>query len=327
MSQLPEPSRGKFLAYIRTRLSWDVGCKKDQSSIFPKWDSLVSELPLVTEFLVRNGGKEDFFSTLEAEEINIIPGHVLMLMQLEEMIALNYTVFTEPEYRRLAKAVRNFGSNKNVFARKFISDRSGNTVKITFKGLGDINVLRLNQEITGACNALIEQCRKAEYLFLKNSLLENVNIEVNQDKVKVEGFLKRFGFRPLLSAALDEADKLYQDQSTAFDLKSCMGHLRSFLENLLDESMPPIFARFGGTPPKNWGGNLAYLHQNGVFSKTEEQFAAHFYTLMSDEGVHPLVAEKEYARLARNIVIEFALLFLTKLDKLGLIPAKVTSTA
>jgi len=41
------------------------------------------------------------------------------------------------------------------------------------------------------------------------------------------------------------------------------------------------------------------------------------YTLLSDEGVHPIIAEKEYARLARNVVIEYALLFLRKLEKQG----------
>jgi hypothetical protein len=55
-----------------------------------------------------------------------------------------------------------------------------------------------------------------------------------------------------------------------------------------------------------------------VLSKTEEQFAASLYKLISNEGVHPTIAEREYARLARNVVIEYALLFLRKMDKLGL---------
>jgi len=39
---------------------------------------------------------------------------------------------------------------------------------------------------------------------------------------------------------------------------------------------------------------------------------------MSDTGVHPLIAEREYARLMRNMSIEYGLLLLTKLNKLGL---------
>jgi len=60
------------------------------------------------------------------------------------------------------------------------------------------------------------------------------------------------------------------------------------------------------------------LRKSRVLSKTEEQLAASLYTLISDAAIHPLIAEREYARLSRNMVIEYALLFLRKLDKLGL---------
>jgi len=38
---------------------------------------------------------------------------------------------------------------------------------------------------------------------------------------------------------------------------------------------------------------------------------------MSDTSVHPLIAESEYARLMRNMSIEYGLLLLTKLEKNG----------
>jgi len=322
MSQISESDRAKFLAYIRVRLNWGAGCREDRSSIFPKWDGLISELPLAVEFLARSGGKEELFAALEEKDISVIPGHVLLLMQIEDLIALNYTVFTESEYMRLDSVVRRFRITADAFLRKFDRKGPGNTTRVTgylhYKGVGDVSALRLQREITEACNGISEECRKARYLFLKGALTKGVNVEVNQDKDKVEGYLRRFGFAPLLASSLNEADRLYQDDATAFDLKSCVGHLRSFLEILQSEAMPGVHAKYGGALPKTWGSGLAYLSQNGVLSKTEEQFAAHFYTLISDEGVHPLIAEKEYARLARNMVIEYALLFLTKLDKLGL---------
>jgi len=81
--------------------------------------------------------------------------------------------------------------------------------------------------------------------------------------------------------------------------------------------MPAIQSKCGGVLPTGWGGGLAYLAQNSVLSKAEEQFAVGLFKLMSDEGVHPLIAEREYARLARNMVIEYALLFLKKVGKFG----------
>jgi hypothetical protein len=63
---------------------------------------------------------------------------------------------------------------------------------------------------------------------------------------------------------------------------------------------------------------LTYLRVNDFLSKQEEQFVAGLYVVISDEGIHPLIAKKEYARLARNVVIEYALLFLRKLEQLAL---------
>ena len=39
---------------------------------------------------------------------------------------------------------------------------------------------------------------------------------------------------------------------------------------------------------------------------------------MSDESVHPLAATREHARLLRNVVIEYGVMFLSLLDKKGI---------
>jgi len=97
-----------------------------------------------------------------------------------------------------------------------------------------------------------------------------------------------------------------------------MGHLRSFLEQLHLEACTLAHKKFGGDPPSKWGQAHQYLRKHDVLTVKEQQFAIHFYALMSDTSVHPLVAEREYARLMRNMSIEYGLLLLTKLDKLGL---------
>jgi hypothetical protein len=72
--------------------------------------------------------------------------------------------------------------------------------------------------------------------------------------------------------------------------------------------------------PASWGKAIAYLVKEGVITKSEEEFVTSLYRLVSDTGVHPLVAEREYARLMRNMSIEYGLLFLARLDKWLAIP-------
>jgi hypothetical protein len=62
-----------------------------------------SELPVIAEFLVRKGSKPEFFQALR--EANVSPGLSLMLMELEDMIAFNFTVFTDEEYGELGRSV------------------------------------------------------------------------------------------------------------------------------------------------------------------------------------------------------------------------------
>ena len=66
------------------------------------------------------------------------------------------------------------------------------------------------------------------------------------------------------------------------------------------------------------GRGVGVSSRSQVLSVKEQQFVPQFYALVSDTSVHPLVAEREYARLVRNMSIEYGLLLLTKLDKLGL---------
>jgi len=68
-----------------------------------QWQRCSSELPLVAEFLVRRGDKQSFILALSKAASS--PGLTLLLVQIEEMIALNFTLFTDEEYTQLPTAI------------------------------------------------------------------------------------------------------------------------------------------------------------------------------------------------------------------------------
>ena len=90
------------------------------------------------------------------------------------------------------------------------------------------------------------------------------------------------------------------------------------MEGLHEQACQPIAAKAGTAAPKKWGKSTEMLRGNALLTVQEEQFATALYALISDEGVHPLFAEREYARLLRNMAIEYGLMFLTKLEKAGI---------
>jgi hypothetical protein len=233
------------------------------------------------------------------------------------MIALNFTLFTEEEYTQISRAMPNL-----QIATEKLNDKPkpANTIESNTR-------FYLVREVPELCKSISEECRKAKYLLTKGSLLPGMNLEINQDKRQVQTFLEKLGFPQLLIESLDEAEKLYRTAATPFELKSCLGHLRSFVEQLHIQACIGVRNKFGGTLPSKWGEALKYLLDQQVLTKQEWQFFASLYTLVSDTAVHPLVAEREYARLMRNMSIECGLLLLSKLDKLGVsLAAKPTAS-
>jgi hypothetical protein len=101
-------------------------------------------------------------------------------------------------------------------------------------------------------------------------------------------------------------------------LKSCLGHIRSFYEHLNVDTGQAIAKDLGVTVVDDWNSTLTFLSNKSFLSPQQEKFARGLYTLLSDEGVHALIAEREFARLLRNVVIEYGLMFLTMLAKKGI---------
>lgn len=268
-----------------------------------QWRSCRSELPLIAEFLVRQKQTDALLTALKKAPIR--PALTLLLMQIEEMIALDFTLFSDSEYEVLSNTVKSF---QPAIAALNDRIRTADTIESNTR-------FHLVKELPPLCASIVEMSRKAIFLRMKSDRSSEANVELQTDRAQVGEILHHLAFSRLLIASLEQAEKSYREASSTFEYKECMAHLRSFLENLHKEACVLVHSKRGGTLPSTWGKAVAYLVQEGVLTKTEEAFVTSLYTLLSDTGVHPLVAEREYARLVRNMNIEYGLLFLTRLEK------------
>jgi hypothetical protein len=304
LDQVRQQERTWLFGSLRSRISDPRAYRHKSGAVLGagSWLRCTSELPLIAEFLVRRGDKH-FVSSMGGAAVG--PGLSLLLIQLEQMIAFNFTLFTEEEYIWIPTALDGI---KIAIGELQKRPKPQSTIESN-------TVYHVVREVPDLCDRVAEACRKARFFYVKDSLLPEMNLEVNEDKNRVRTFLEKLGFPRLLIESLDEAEKLYRTAATPFELKSSMGHLRSFLERLHLEACVAAQKRFGGCLPSKWGEALKYLRDHDLLTLKEEQFAAQFFALLSDTGVHPLVAEREYARLMRNMSIEYGLLLLTKVDK------------
>jgi hypothetical protein len=237
-----------------------------------------------------------------------------MMIQLEETLALNWDLFSDDQLKRVPWWLAPLRKTADRQTHKARGPKGGpmmaNPHYITGHE-GEAN------QIVRSIDGISKECEQARFWYLKGALQRTVNLEVESDKAKVEGFLSTLGFSNDMTNALNAAENDYRSTTSPFELKSCLGHMRSFLEHLHREAAKSVAAATGKTVVDRWGDATVFLRQQGYFTQQHEAFITALYTLISDTSVHPLGVERQYARLLRNVVIEYGLMFLTVLTERG----------
>jgi hypothetical protein len=273
---------------------------------FPAYLSRMSELPLLAEFVIRVGYYGALVDAINALKTSTL-GIAIMFVELEDLVALNFTVFSDAELAAMGSALKQFRDTCFDIAKLYMGQ--GEPPEKREMGM-------ISREILKSLAGLGEECLQARHSYLRDRLLhEKPNLEVESDKKTVESFLAKLGFSTDMIGSLNAAETEHKNGSTTFELKSSLGHIRSFLEHLHRESAKAIAAVAGVTVTDKWGEATLFLRQKNLISKQHETFVTALYTLISDNSVHPLGADREYARLLRNVVIEYGVMFLTVLDK------------
>jgi len=311
-NQLQEVEKDQFISAVLNRVPNEAASTRQKVPRFPCYQHQMSELPLVAEFCVRTGRAKELFAAIGSVNKPTI-GLVLLLWQLEEIIALNFNLLSDQELVTVPASLRPVVNMCEKLAAGITGKRLQNSRSYS----------QTLQEIDAQAKAIIEsikgireECRKAQYFYLKGALLQQTpNLEIESDKAKVESILTKLGFSEVMVGALNAAESDYKSTSSPFELKNCLGHLRSFLEHLHREAAKSIAAVAKETITDAWGPAILYLRQKTYMTKQHETFVASLYTLISDESVHAMGTEQEYARLLRNVVIEYGVMFLTVLDK------------
>ena len=312
-SLVAEDDRHTFIQSLLHNVRNPMPSTEYKYSVFPSFQGRISGLALLAEFCIRTGHLDELLSATAEAKVPTI-SLAIMLRELEDILALNFNLFSPSELEALPGRLATL---KDVADKQTHSARGARGGIMTPNPHYKPGREKEANEIVAAINGIAEECRKAGYFYLKGALQELPNLEIEKDKLKVEGFLTKLGFSADMARTLDAAESDYKATATVFELKNCLGHLRSFLEHLHRDATKSISQKAGDTVTDRWGEATSYLRQQGYFTKQHEEFVAKLYTLLSDESVHPLTADREYARLLRNVTIEYGVMFLTVLDKKG----------
>ncbi len=311
--QIHTDERPQFIGSILTLVRTGTTTNKVVSGArFPHFLNKTSCLPLVLEFCIRTNNGPVFFEFLQPMK-HVHTGVAIMLMQLEETIALNYDHFSQVELEKIPEMLENLHRVAESLTLKTIEAAGKQVPNPRYR----VSLHKLGNAIVNSIYGIAEECRKAVYYYIRDELQKRPNLEVESDKKTVEDYLTRLGFGPDLVGALNAAENEYKSATNQFELKNSLNHLRSFLEHLHRQAAQSIAAAAGELAGDKWGAATIYLRQKGLYTQQHEDFATSVYRLVSDKGIHPLGAPPEYARLLRNVVIEYGVMFLSVLDQRG----------
>ena len=163
---------------------------------FPNWGFQTSSLSLLIEFAVRTGYLAEL---LEATKLITMPspGLVMMLMELAEMIALNFTLFSE---NQMADLPNDLSHMFEIAERQTYTARGNRTGPMVDNPHYKQGYQDAGKEIVKIIIAIREQCRQASFFYLKGALQDSPNLEIENDRLKVIGFIESLGFNPTLTA-------------------------------------------------------------------------------------------------------------------------------
>ena len=144
---------------------------------------------------------------------------------------------------------------------------------------------------------------------------------MSNDIATLKQSITNYGFSSELKEALQKVDEELAQSGDAFDQTATMKHIRSFFEKLHESVGKELQTRRpnigNGTPLRQFGQAIDYLERKQVITSKLHSLAKCLYAILSDGdyGVHALKAKRDYSRLCRNMVVEYAVTLFFELER------------
>ena len=181
-SQLADVNRASFISALLNIYARKYVPATRNPRVYGAWNGQLSALPLLAEFCVRNGHLSlllEAISKIDLPNANLVN----MLAQLQEIVSLNFNVFSEADLKHMAESLRPLREMAETQTWEFKQGREGKPVvrndryKKGFSAAGGA--------VVAGVDSFLELCRKAHYFYVRDGLQQNRNPEIESDKMAV----------------------------------------------------------------------------------------------------------------------------------------------
>ncbi len=200
------------------------------------------------------------------------------------------------------------GALSMIISREYlhIDQKTYDSIKLVLQGDSEYN-FQLTEKINLALLKHLERD------------LSDVNPEINADKEKLLTLWEqKIGAGPVASQ-IKEIDEFFNEGDfSPTKYATCIGRVRILIVEIFKSIGKAIsLERKDGkiTDTSVEHAVFNYLRDSKFLSDDEWNMVRALYGLTSDQGAHQFIAPREYARIAKNMAYEIALLALTKFNK------------
>lgn len=160
---------------------------------------------------------------------------------------------------------------------------------------------------------------RADRLKKEIAARRQIPTDLNTDVQTVRAKISAYSFGDDLNSLLQKVDDEMADDGDPFDQAAILKHLRTFFEKLHEQAGTKLRTErpetVDQTPLGSCGQALDFLRRKDVLTGKMVDLGKALYGVLSNEGVHAIKSEREYVRLCRNMVVEYALALFFELDR------------
>jgi hypothetical protein len=203
--------------------------------------------------------------------------------------------------------------NASRFAQATLDQAKTLCATCTFANAAGLGWTQFPESVVEAAAQLRKTVERIEYLRFAKSLQESDPTPEIQSP-ELDRLLNNLGLPNAVATAMSKAEKSLRGDDL-FDPKTAVGLIRTSMDEIHRAMITELGTMTGRQCPvlKKDGQRRAYLRQEGFISQPEEKFFSSIYTLVSEEGTHELIVEKETVLFMETIVRHYLLLLLRRL--------------
>lgn len=275
---------------------------------FIKIKELDKALNMITNYITVSVAKNDIFQAL-SEILAVEPNTF-------DNVRLNQILSIVENFQHYTKGLQNYLSDKHLI---------GGGKSIPMYEVKMIDSYKVSDPYrANECERLLSGIKDKIYMIkeerLSSFLKEGINYEINQDQKELQNIITEFGFNKKMNETLLKINEKLYDAKDPFDFKNCIDLIRALLNELCISIGLEIQEKKKIQPTlaiDSMGRGRQYFRDNRVnfLSQEEDDFIGKYNAFISDTGIHVLQSEREYARIAKNLVIELGLFLVEKLKK------------